>query len=387
MASFSIEDIFAAVIDPGRGECDSIVRTRPRLLRPADFSAESDPDHVAYKGLIFRAGDYRTQGFSMTPEELADYARTFEPVPIDLGHPHADSPLDGHFGELRSVELSGDGKALYGTVAFPKWLDAKLAGSARKVSGSWDRSTKRMRRLSLVVRPQIEDAELRAAFGAAHPDPQPTKFRSRLMTNWERFRKWMASESEGRPAPVDFSDPTEVEVVAPRPKAVPVPVPVPVPVFVPEATPMRDTPEFKAEVKAAVLKATRESAAADFAARAETWFAAELAAARVLPRDKARMVARFVRLAMDDRENPAEFDDGAPLSRLAEFTADVKARTPHGLTAEKVGNDPLPAGTRALSGGSEASVQAGPMTADRFAKLLGTTPEGRAALATMVKPA
>jgi hypothetical protein len=143
------------------------------LSRKGSALFSRDGETVRRKGVIFRAGDYPTQQFTMTAADLAELAERFEPVPIDHGHPSAGGPLDGEFGTLEAVELSGDRTTLYGTVAFPKWLDEKLGDARRKVSASFDRATKRLRSLSLVTRPQIEDAELLAAFCACHPEAAP----------------------------------------------------------------------------------------------------------------------------------------------------------------------------------------------------------------------
>jgi hypothetical protein len=148
------------------GEDVRLVRCPVRVIgQTVGFSEPTG--EVLRRGLIFRAGDYPNQRFSMNPRQLARVVDDFEPVPIDLGHPHAESPMDGHFGELRSVELSADGKDLYGTVALPRWLEEKLGDKRRLVSATFDRLTRKLKRLSLVTKPHISDAELMAAFSAA----------------------------------------------------------------------------------------------------------------------------------------------------------------------------------------------------------------------------
>lgn len=126
-----------------------------------------DGDVVHRKGVIFRAGSYPTQAFAMTPDELKALAASFEgPIPLDHGHPSTDGPID--FGRLVGVEASPDGTTLFGRIEAPAWLDQAMAGAkAWRVSASFDRATKAIRRLSLVTRPQISDAELQAAFACA----------------------------------------------------------------------------------------------------------------------------------------------------------------------------------------------------------------------------
>jgi hypothetical protein len=112
----------------------------------------------------------------MTPDELKALARDFKgPISIDHGHPVVDGPLE--FGRLESVEVSPDGTTLYGNTVHPSWVNTALADAKWLVSASFDRSTKAIRRLSLVTRPQISDAELQAAFACAcggHDTPTTT---------------------------------------------------------------------------------------------------------------------------------------------------------------------------------------------------------------------
>jgi hypothetical protein len=124
-------------------------------------------DLVVRRGKVFEAGDYPDKSFSLTSEELRAAVAAFEPVPIDLEH--MSTPLDGKLGTLTSVEMGDDGFSLFGTVALPAWLDALLEGTGRKVSATWDRTTKTLLGLALVNTPRITDAALMAAFAAAVP--------------------------------------------------------------------------------------------------------------------------------------------------------------------------------------------------------------------------
>lgn len=130
-----------------------------------------DPDDlVIRKGLIFKVGSYADVAFSMTRDELARAKRLFRPVPIRLEH--KASVLDGKLGTLRSVELSADGTELHGEAALPRWLANLVpAGMPLKVSASWDRATKLLAELSLVLAPRIEGAAL-AAFSHTAPHPR-----------------------------------------------------------------------------------------------------------------------------------------------------------------------------------------------------------------------
>lgn len=186
------------------------------------------------------------------------------------------------------------------------------------------------------------------------------------------FRFWKAA---GEPATIDLTAVASFsEVEAP---STPAPAATPPPV----AVAIEDTPEFKEAVRRATEAARRSAEDAEFATRAEAWFSAELAAGRVIPADKDRLLKRYVRLAMDDRDHPAEFAAGEPLSRLAEFCSDIARRRPHGLDGEAVGTEPvLPEGSRSLFNGAEAPASGGPLTPERLNALLAATSLGKSIL-------
>lgn len=135
---------------------------------PAGSPCKASGDVVRRKGVIFRSGVYPGQRFAMTPAELRELAANFTAVPIDAGHPSAPSPLDNKLGQLESVEMGADGQTLLGVVAFPRWLEERLGDARRMVSATFNRSTRRLKSLSLVMNPAITDAEL-VAFAAGRP--------------------------------------------------------------------------------------------------------------------------------------------------------------------------------------------------------------------------
>lgn len=130
--------------------------------------------------LLFRAGDYSDKSYAMTTAELAEAAEDFQAVPNVVDHVAArfgiPTIFDGKLGHVESVRLSGDGTELRGTVAIPKWLDTTWTGGPKQVSCEWDRKTKRLRALGLVVKGRVPDAALMAAFSAAHLDTAPALF-------------------------------------------------------------------------------------------------------------------------------------------------------------------------------------------------------------------
>jgi hypothetical protein len=72
-----------------------------------------------------------------------------------------------HDRAVASVQANDDGGELHGTVALPKWLDDTIGAAERKVSATWDRATKRLTGLALVLNPRVSDAALFASFSGS----------------------------------------------------------------------------------------------------------------------------------------------------------------------------------------------------------------------------
>lgn len=114
---------------------------------------------------IFECGVYGPpQNFSLAPEEALQAAADFAPVEIDIQH--VPSVLDGKLGYLLTLVPEQGGRVLFGDVGIPKWLDEVLQGTPVELSASWDRFTKRLRRLALVIRGRIPDTALMAAYAS-----------------------------------------------------------------------------------------------------------------------------------------------------------------------------------------------------------------------------
>lgn len=131
---------------------------------PAEFGPAAGGETVVRRGLLFRAGSYPDKNFDLTPEEMADAAREFEPVLAEMEH--LPTILDGKLGRLREVSTDGAG-ALFGALEIPRWLHETVGPDPLKVSLVWDRETKRIKRVGLVRSPRITDAAVFAAFSAA----------------------------------------------------------------------------------------------------------------------------------------------------------------------------------------------------------------------------
>lgn len=128
-----------------------------------DKAETSDGEYVLRTGKIFEAGSYPDKKFEITPEEMLAAISKFKPVELDLEH--MPTILDGKLGKLEAVALGEDGWSLIGTVRIPKKVD-ELLGDERKVSATWDRATKTIKKLALVRNPRVKDAALMAAFAA-----------------------------------------------------------------------------------------------------------------------------------------------------------------------------------------------------------------------------
>lgn len=126
-------------------------------------------DWVEYKdSLLFRSGAYPSKSYSMTPEELKAAVEQFtEAVPNELEHINSvgiATILDGKLGHVQDVRLSDDGTELRGTVKIPKWLDTAWSTPHKQVSAVWDRGTKTLKALGLVMKGHVKGAALMAAF-------------------------------------------------------------------------------------------------------------------------------------------------------------------------------------------------------------------------------
>jgi hypothetical protein len=131
------------------------------------------PEYVTRSGKLFACGDYPDKDFSMSAEELAAAVAAFQPCPVDLEH--TPTVLSNKLGRVESVSLADDGNSLHGTVTLPKWLDDALGDTERKVSATWDRATKTLQGLALVLSPRVADAALMSAyadFAARHDTPE-----------------------------------------------------------------------------------------------------------------------------------------------------------------------------------------------------------------------
>ena len=133
-------------------------------LDPEAEVETSDGEYVLRTGKIFEAGQYKDKNFEISSEELCEAIADFAPVELDVEH--MPSIFDGKLGVLQAVALAEDGKSLIGTVKFPKWLDKVLSTVEKKVSATWDRTTKRLTKLALVRNPRVKDAAIYAAFMA-----------------------------------------------------------------------------------------------------------------------------------------------------------------------------------------------------------------------------
>lgn len=140
------------------GHAVSFAESEPVAL-PGD-PIYADDEVVVRSGLIFRAGDYPDKAFTMTSEELARAAELFTRAPVDLEH--VPTILDGKLGHVAFVEAVDD--ALYGVVSLPTWLDTAIGDAPRKVSATWDRETKELLGLALVLSPRVADAALLSSF-------------------------------------------------------------------------------------------------------------------------------------------------------------------------------------------------------------------------------
>jgi hypothetical protein len=184
-----------------------------------EFAAAPGPESGGWATrrapVIFRAGRYEfadAPPFEMAPDDIKAAAQSFSPVPLYDTHRSETSIFHGKLGELAAVEPTPDGAALAGTLRVPRWLDQLFQGVALPLSATWDRATKRLKNVALLTNPRIADAaafeaQLEAAFAAAHPEatpvstevkPPPADADARLRELERREAEWKAEREELR---------------------------------------------------------------------------------------------------------------------------------------------------------------------------------------------
>jgi hypothetical protein len=134
----------------------------------AEFAVETsarrvDGDYAIYpNALLFEAGSYPDKSFEMSPEELWAAVEQFRPVGGNIEHTDF---LAGRACEVRSIRLDeADPFTLRGEVAVPVWLDENISDRERRLSCEWDRATKTLSGIGLVVNPRVETASLMSAY-------------------------------------------------------------------------------------------------------------------------------------------------------------------------------------------------------------------------------
>jgi hypothetical protein len=292
----------------------------------ATFGA-TENGFVLRKGKVFEAAEYADKAFAITPEELAAAAAAFTPVPNNIEH--GGSVLDGHLGELRSVEVRG--KDLFGTIAIPQWLHETIGEKPIKVSLEWARKTKRIVGNALVLNPRVPDAALMAAFSSAQETPEtlpaPTDEQTSAVTLWQTLKALFTGAGTQVPPPA-ATPPARAEEQVQMGTTV--------------TTPPQET-EREKELRTEIEALRRKDIERDAASFTQSEFTAR----KVLPAEAPIVTALFAQALADDRANDAvvTFSDakGAEqkVSRVDALKALFAARPAHNLTAEQVGNPTL----------------------------------------------
>jgi hypothetical protein len=141
---------------------------------PVDFEGGEDSyeegEFVVYpQRKLFPAGWYESHNFGMTPEELSVVPFTCSMAPLDLDH-HDTVIKDEFIGHGRNFTAGweGDDWVMRGDIAVHQKLDPLLKEET-KMSTTWDRGTKDLTKIALLLNPRIPDASLKdfAAFAKA----------------------------------------------------------------------------------------------------------------------------------------------------------------------------------------------------------------------------
>jgi len=118
-----------------------------------------DGDWWVYpNSLLFEAGVYEDKDFSLTPEEMWLAVDRFEPVFGNIEHTKF---LKGKACHVRDIRFDdADSTILRGSVAVPHKLDDLLEDHERRLSCEWNKSTKMLTGIGLVVDPRVPEAAL-----------------------------------------------------------------------------------------------------------------------------------------------------------------------------------------------------------------------------------
>jgi hypothetical protein len=364
---------------PNPKKARSTFSTEGETLQLAQFDLNGDleetADYVIVKGKIFEAGRFEDKQFEISPEELAAATEGFKPVPVDYSH--VEGPLDGKLGELRSVSLSENGKDLMGEVAIPKWLDKALGDTARKVSCTWNRATKRLEKLALVNTPRIQDAILFAAFIADQEEKQEQEAEFEGRRNSSADHKTIQSihdhcMSLGAKCSGDNAEYSSDTNSNDDDKELPT---------MSEETKVdfKDSPEYQAlqaqftAQQNEIERMKAEKRHSDAVAAVEEL----LRTGKAVPAEKAALVAAFEQAATDDAKSPMQVTfgegQGQQGTRVDALKAVYAARPAHVLFGETV-----PVGSQVLL--SQGASKKDEPNQERISHLKSLTPMGRASL-------
>lgn len=341
---------------------------------------------VYRKGKLFEVGVYKipelpTGQFSMSAEELKRAVDTFVPVDIDLDH--HKTVLDGKLGRITTVELSEDGRVLFGTHERPRWLDEVLGAEPCPVSCTWDTETKSLHRVALTNTPRITDAALfsaYAAFSGVTIDPTSQKQEKKKMSIFDQLKALFSEATPEELAEVGFANfATDPPPTDPPTTSVPTTSQPPHP-----APPPKKEAEFSdprvAALEAEITKMRQErevERSTQRTERATSKVDALIKSGHLLPADRARSIATFSRAMQDDEKDPTlvEFSDAAGAKFRATRTDSLEAHLlsmpAHNLTQEQLVAFALP--TQQSSGEQTADQKKA-----RLNDLIDITPMGHA---------
>ncbi len=308
----------------------------------AEFSAvsESVADSVVYEGKVFQAGDYPDKAFAIDEMELAQKARAFQGVDLDLEHSSFKDVLGNRLGRLEAIW--NHGADAIGRLRIPKWLH-ELAGGKLQTSLSFDRN-KNIVGCALTLNPRITDAKVVAAFSLHSPLKEKPSMPTSLK---DRLRVLFGSAPEAlREAGIDPHELDSVEFADRKPEI---------------------DPSIQSQL--AEFKATNDRLLATQLNIAATVFADDMVRnAKAVPAQHPHLVALYKAAALADGEGMVRFTDngkvqqGVNLKALEDLFKDAQ---PHNLFSTQIpnadptedSNAPNPAMVERLRGATSLGLQ------------------------------
>lgn len=207
-----VGDMLNAVLSENRTKVESRTLWIPieETAMMAAFKFDGSPgEKKQWSGLIFRAGEYKDKGITVTQDHIRQIVENFD-GPVPLMSEHEDSligraiQMDG--GYLVKVWAENDNTELHGEIDTPGWLDVALRNIKKSVSVGLAAFGTKIVEISLVNYPRVADAAVYSAFRTQAAvsfaqSPTFTSFSAKHPQDAEQIKALAKTAENPKPAP------------------------------------------------------------------------------------------------------------------------------------------------------------------------------------------